>query len=108
MSLTWDARNIKNFEALNPDTTRTMVFQCAIIGFGEITDKNADDFYLRTKMMDYAHGGDSGITLATVLAYRGLRTNAFPDRTDAAFRKQLAGTMRDRAARALHEEKVNA
>ena len=104
MSLRWDARNVKNYEELSPDTTQAMVFECMITGIGEITEKNADKFYIRSKMISTAHGQDSGITLETVHAYIGLRTNVFPERTDAAFRKQVMGALQDRATRELNDE----
>jgi hypothetical protein len=66
MSLNWNVKNVENNETvcfvgegdereINP-ITHALIFMTMSVGLGEITDKNADEFYARCHIMEQTHG----------------------------------------------------
>lgn len=94
-----------------PGMTTGMVHLCMGVGWGEITEANAEAWFARAYAWERVYGsmmyewpdGPEGerreryVTPEDVRRYIGLTTNVFPKRTDAEFRKQLAAHLNDRA-----------
>lgn len=61
------------------DTTGNLAFYTMTVDIGEITDANAEEFYIRCCLMCDLYGGnsrDGGVpSLADIRAHIGLRTN---------------------------------
>lgn len=122
MSLDWDITRIKDYETLcwvpapgplnrsqgvvtndqsqmlNP-VTHALIFATMSVGWGEITEQNYQDWYLRYRMWELCVGGfNDGITISLrdVHKHVGLRTNVFPKVTDTVFNKRIAGRLRER------------
>jgi hypothetical protein len=91
--------------------TTGVVHMCMATGIGEITSANAEEWFARAYAWERVYGSmmhefpdgpegerrDRYMTPEDVQRYIGLTTNVFPKRTDAEFRKQLAGHLKDRA-----------
>lgn len=105
MPLTYDFTQVKDWDKLDSSVTNTMPWLAMVIGMGEITEKNAEEFYARI----HAHEKltnmfmrlttDTGfepyfITLETVRKYIGMRCNVAYI-TPAQFTKRLWSTYRD-------------
>ena len=111
MSLDWDLSAIPNHKELWMEagknekgeqkyklkpTTETLIWMCMGIDIGEITQKNWEEWFLRTRVWEMAMGAlrSAGkdqhfITPEEVKAHIGLKTNVFPKSTAAAFAKKL-------------------
>jgi len=119
MSLDFDVTKCANHEELwdgetwpPPAMTTVIVHLCMGIGWGEITEANAEEWFARVYAWERVYGSmlhefpdgpegerrDRYITPEDVQRYIGLVTNVFPKRSDAEFRKQLAAHLKDRAA----------
>lgn len=87
MSLNWD---ITKVSPLTPrdGVTDTLIYMTAIVGMGEITKKNAAEFFMRVELMQALNGPmmsrfdeatqehvGNPITLQHVEAHIGMRTN---------------------------------
>jgi hypothetical protein len=122
MSLNWDITRIKDKDSvcwkiataddsyrqikqgeqyLNP-VTEALIFRTMIVGIGEITERNAGNFYCRSRLLD-AFGSHPlsqptaagvseprGFTIDEVRAHIGLRTNVI-DENETAWRKRIVG-----------------
>lgn len=66
MALHWNVENVHDYEnvcwigegderEINP-ITHALIFLTMSVGLGEITDKNADEFYARVHVMEQIHG----------------------------------------------------
>jgi len=87
MSLNYDLRGVKDLAITcytEADTlrreTQTLIFSTIAVMMYEITDANAEEFYARLVFWERLHSIDDDeegkITLATVRAHIGLKTNA--------------------------------
>ena len=102
MGLNWDCTKIKNFddwgwvkgrdgeEDLSPTTDR-LIWLTMAVDMGEITAKNADEFYIRTCLLD-AHlqpgiGGE--ITREDVHRHIGLKTNVLTETRKVFLRNRM-------------------
>ena len=91
MSLNWSIENVENFKEvcwvpdpddeemvhLNP-VTHNLIWTTISIGMGEITEKNAEEFYLRTSMWQRLSDlwtAEERLTYEDVLRHIGLHTN---------------------------------
>lgn len=130
MSLNWSIEDVKDWEEIkichnpegsNDDLTReqlvesiitqAIVFRTMAVGIGHITEENADEFYVRSKMWERLNGStvrlageDYSITLKDILRRVGLRTNASRF-TDAQFDKNRSREMRQIAESYLSGQK---
>lgn len=101
---------------INP-VTHALMWATMIIGWEEITEKNYIEWYTRLRSWEivagsllYEYNGDQRqsryITLKDVHQHIGLRTNAFPKITDAAFAKKLRMRLEERVASELKGEQA--
>ena len=116
MSLNWDMANVTDrdeiaFTPVDADGNRqmmwwaeTIIFATMPIGLGEITAKNAEEFWYRIDMYQKVAGGlASGpdgpamIEPGHVRSLIGLRTNVFPASTLAQFAKRMREISQDRS-----------
>lgn len=76
MGLNYDLTKVKDFESLAPDMTQTMVFTTMGVGMGDLTEKNAHEFYARSRINSLLWGlKDDPVTPEVVQAYIGMKTN---------------------------------
>jgi len=118
MSLDWNLTKIQDYQSacwvgegedkrLNP-VTEALIFSCILVGIGEITKQNAQEWYVRVHACEHAsgavlrtvEGGARFITPADVQAHIGLSTNVFPKVTDAVFAKNLWRNAKEAGERA--------
>lgn len=104
MALTWDASRVKDWDKLKDDkhaqiVTEAIIFDTMWVGIGEITEKNAEEFFMRRKLWHVACELDGDVmygdarppyhvTLDDIKARIGLRTNV-ADTTGAEFMRRL-------------------
>lgn len=81
MALTYDLREVKDFDKLDWDITQSLIFQTMSIGLHEITEDNADEFWLRIMLTARLFGYPAVATRDEVWERVGLKTNAFPSKT---------------------------
>jgi len=89
MSLNYNLKNIKDWESvclinegtLTPET-ETLIFLTMSIGMGEITEKNAGEFWSRANIVQKLHGPffirdskEQFLTVEDVVNHIGLHTN---------------------------------
>jgi hypothetical protein len=91
MSLRHDLTRIKDGELLPPEEIRAMVDLAYQAGMGEITERNAEEFYVRVRMITGTFGGL--ITWETVQKYIGLHTNV-TTLTDPRFNREFINRFR--------------
>lgn len=101
MSLNWDITRVKGdpkeWTPEQNDSTTVIIWATMVIGMGEITEANAQDFWLRLDMYQKVTGGwTPAVTPADVRRLIGLRTNVSKE-TDAAFRRRMAEISADRS-----------
>lgn len=120
MSLNFDLTKIKNGaevcyeddgEGNRVHTARTqaIIWMCLHIGIGEITERNAEEYWTRTYAWETAlgasmrdgEGNPVPLTLPDVRAYVGLTTNVFPKESEAAFAKKLWQILKGDAQRKI-------
>lgn len=131
MSLNWDISDVKDYEEIsirhddygdNDHLTREQLAQSLItsalvwrtmaVGIGRITEENAKEFALRSKMLEemngttlHLNGEDYSITLEDITRRIGLTTNASKF-TEAQFAKTMVKRLRERAeSRVFRDEK---
>ena len=121
MSLNWDCTKIKDFdtwgwvkdadgdEVLNPITGR-LIWLTMVVDMGNITDKNADEFYVRTCMLNshFQPGIGEGLTREDVHRHIGLKTNVCNETRKGFLRNRMKRLEREMAniERSLQEEEV--
>ena len=94
MALNWNVGKVENFKTVcyNADgkvnaATETLIWATMIIGMNSITEKNAEEFFIRISMRERLHGAlrrdwsgdkpvDVFVTWDEVKAHIGLGTNA--------------------------------
>jgi hypothetical protein len=99
MSLDCNYTKIRDFDKLteNEKVTRdALAYSTMVVGIGEITDTNVEEFFSRINFYEKVHGnyryinGESKpFTRADVERFVGLRTNVFPKVTTARFIKNV-------------------
>lgn len=124
MSLRWDITSVQDFESLkvedseNPSRkvisglTKTIIWLTIPVGFGEITDKNADEFFIRASIIEKCFGAfrvdpegkDVPVTHHDIVRHIGLTTNvsrmSFP-----AWRKTIMERLEREARETLRNSK---
>lgn len=128
MSLDFDVSKIDGHESLwtadGKDllpVTKALVFATMSVGLYEITEANALQFWTRLSMVERVFGpylhlhdpevGDTvprPLTAEDVHAHIGLRTNAFPNVTDAAWSTRLLKSYADDRRREWEREQQTA
>lgn len=125
MSLNWNLSKIKDHETvcwvgeeMNP-VTHSLLFSTMIVDMGEITEKNVDEFYFRTKVSskvggppmrrvnEEAEGGFEGVDYSyeDIRKHIGLHTNVCTT-SRAAFLKKIGKCLeRDVEATIRHEQR---
>lgn len=117
MSLDWDVRNVKDYKTrcwvdgpqgtrqVHP-TTEKMVWASIGVDIGKLTQKNADEFYIRYLMYSRAIQRDPQerwLTPADIHDHIGLVTNVRTT-TDSQYTKKVGQILRDRAEQRLRYE----
>jgi len=83
MALNWNLYAIKNKEDvcypgngdhLNP-LTEGLIWATPLVGFGKITEENAEEFYHRLQFVTWTLKVETDITLTTIREHIGLKTN---------------------------------
>lgn len=101
MSLDFHLEPIENYESTCYDdtgmmrpVTHSLIYATIVVGLGEITEKNAEEFYARLNCWERLNGtymrnaeGPIFITPAEVRAHIGLKTNV-PNETPTQFVKR--------------------
>lgn len=114
MSLDWQLTKIRDYETvclvddgtgrqiLNP-RTNALIYATMAVGMGDITEKNAPEFYARVRYWDLLHGirPDERITPADVWAHVGLHTNVSMEGNEQWLRRIWARA-RDDGREAFH------
>ena len=94
MALTYDLRNVKNFDGIWDENDvmrfdhKDVIFETMQVGINEITEENKEEFILRHKLVCQCHGNDPYITKEAVDNLVGLGTNA-KSLTRAKFKADL-------------------
>lgn len=117
MSLNFDVSQVRDYQRVTThptdDTrwnpiTEHLVYATMTVGIREITAKNYKTFYTRLRIADmvfgpvlYVNGELRSVTIEDVKMHIGLRTNVFPDISDAEFRKRIVRAAEDRVNRSL-------
>lgn len=130
MSLNWNIEDVVNYEevAIRHDSygdndhltreelvqsliTQAVVFRTAAVGIGHITEENAEEFTLRSKMYEEMNGmslyigdEDYSLTLEDITRRIGLMTNVSKT-TDAQFGKIMLKRLRERAKYSVSADK---
>jgi hypothetical protein len=87
MALHWNIERCNDFESLKSDSewfkTEALIWTTMIIGINQITEKTADEFYRRVKLIEKGTGrlaatkeGDYWFTKEDITRRIGLGTNA--------------------------------
>jgi hypothetical protein len=119
MSLDWSIEKIANNEQVCMDTegnlnvrTEILIFTTMTVGIPRITEKNAEEFFLRASMIERVNGTalrrhdsdgtrvDIPLERADVLAHIGLSTNA-DTKSETQFAKTVYNILRDRVKRSV-------
>ena len=102
MSLDWNVGKVKDFdkwgwvkdeageEVLNPLTDR-LIWATMAVELGDITEKNADEFYIRLQTLGYRFGskGYATITREDVRKHIGLKTNVSNETRKSWLRERM-------------------
>ena len=94
MALTYDLRNVKNFDGIWDENDvmrwdhKDVIFETMQVGINEITEENKEEFLLRHRLVCQCHGNDPYITKEAVDNLVGLGTNA-KSLTRAKFKADL-------------------
>lgn len=118
MSLDFQLRDIKNYEEIcfvgtQPwgngekelsDVTRTLIWDTLVVGLGQVTEQNLDEWVYRLHIMDLAYPRELRITYQDLVNHIGLRTNASTI-TLAAFKKKAMNMLDSQAKRAVQKAK---
>lgn len=90
---------IKKGDKIMAPITNAIIWGCLATGIGEITEKNAVEFWSRLNLWDKINGArvvgpapehaDYYITLEDVRKHIGLRTNVFPKESEQVFLRKL-------------------
>lgn len=104
MSLNWDATKAEHWDELEWSTKETLIFSTMAVDYGEVTEKNYEDFYKRYVMFCTATGQERYLTLDDVRKAIGLHANVSTS-TPAAYRKRLAGIIERHAEDVIWSEK---
>lgn len=94
MALTYDLRNVKNFDGIWDENDvmrfdhKDVIFETMQVGINEITEDNKEEFILRHKLVCQCHGNDPYISEKAVDNLVGLGTNA-KSLTRAKFKADL-------------------
>jgi len=115
MSLDFDLGGIKNYKELCwtdaetggkrlTDLTHALVWDTMVIGLGEVTEKNIDEWMYRLYIMDRAYPRDVKITRQDLVNHIGLRANA-STLTRAAFKKKAMNMLDGEATRHVERAK---
>lgn len=126
MSLNYDLSKVKDSKDLHivagtddngtyyklSPATEAIVFATMVIGWGEITEANAPDFWVRLDMYQKVAGGllandkdTIWLTPEDVTRHIGLSTNVFPKTSTATFRARMQEVSADRSDRAWSRAK---
>ena len=125
MSLNWDISKVSGKDGLcwigDPDedgkrylnpVTDALIWATMAVGMGEITERNAEQFFRRLRAWELAIGSmlrmpretadgivmdDYMIEPSDIVAHVGLKTNVFPMETDAKFARKLTDALLGRA-----------
>lgn len=124
MSLNWSIKKVENVQEIidDPDEaviTEAIVWSTIAVGFGEITEKNAQEFYARLSVYEQlygtmlqAEGKEIPLTPENISRRIGLHTNVFPNKTETQWKKGLTDRALADARRvfdkATKKEKVSA
>ena len=104
MSLNWDATRAEHWDELDWDKKESLIFATLAVDFGEITERNHEEFFKRYAMFCIAAEQKRYLTLEDVRKGIGLRTNVSTT-TPAAYKKRLGGILEQHAADALYYQK---
>lgn len=94
MALTYDLRNVKNFDGIWDENDvmrfdhKDVIFETMQVGINEITEENKEEFLLRHKLVCQCHGNTPYISEEAVDNLVGLGTNA-KSLTRAKFKADL-------------------
>lgn len=119
MALHWNMEDVKDFEEISEgfewSVTDAMIWATMLIGMNQITEANADEFFIRLKMSEAINGSpfyatdengetvDVGWKKEMVDRRIGLRTNA-TEMTKAKFNGRITKTLREQAERKITQE----
>ena len=106
--------HLTHAELVESIKTQCVVFRCAALGIGEITEENADEFAIRSKMYEEMNGmtmwfdkEDYSLTHEDIVRRIGLTTNVSKI-TDAQFHKTMVKRLRERAEYSVRSDKREA
>ena len=94
MALTYDLRNVKNFDGIWDENDvmrwdhKDVIFETMQVGINEITEENKEEFLLRHKLVCQCHGNTPYISEEAVDNLVGMGTNA-KSLTRAKFKADL-------------------
>ena len=94
MALTYDLRNVKNFDGIWDENDvmrwdhKDVIFETMQVGINEITEDNKEEFLLRHRLVCQCHGNDPYINKEAVNNLVGMQTNA-KSLTRAKFKADL-------------------
>lgn len=110
MSLNWELKDIADWQSVcrTPEgrlapVTEALIWTTMAVGIGDLSEKNAGEFYARMKLLRaldggigvYDETGERAITADEVRAHIGLWTNATTEKRDAWVKHVTARQMRD-------------
>ena len=114
MALSWDVSKVRGYKGLCyveqddgsflvSEATDNLIWGSMAIEIGGITEKNAQEFYIRMCEYSGASGFDVPVALEDVRRHIGLKTNVGSTKPGrwAQWRKKLARIWRDRIEREL-------
>jgi len=126
VALTWDFTKCEDFEALKESDaewciTETLIWMTMATGIGDLTEKNAPEFYARVNLLEKLDGAsirqtnketgeveDYHITFEDVRKRIGMVTNVFPMETRAKWLKRQIGRVMDAEAKKFADTLVSA
>ena len=108
MSLNWSVKKVPEKFWKGDDNpewpiTNALIWATMEVDLGEITEKNAEEFYRRLFCMDVVYGQPKRFTLRQVRDRIGLSTNV-ADRTKRQFDAKVSKVLTRRADAARHLE----
>jgi hypothetical protein len=103
MPLTFNVTRCEDYESLDPDLTRGLVFECMAVAYNEITLRNYRDFWHRSCFWRKL-AGLPGFNLATIKRYVGMTTNVSTEALDPWLRRQYDITAGDLDSGHVHME----
>lgn len=113
MSLDWSIEACRDWQELVGEEhqhenviTQSLVFMTIGVGLGEITEENAQEFWMRCRLYEtlsgtimHANGTPYHFTIADIRRRVGLKTNVFPNKSRAAWSKDLVNDFMEDLAR---------